>query len=475
MGRLTRTASVGLLAMLGACASLSGVPVPSSGRYITSAAARSGPLVVEQEELLLRPVLMRGTGVLQDPATDAYVGQVARRLLAGWPTRVNIPVYLIPCDDFTAEGSANGAVFLTTGVLQYVADHPDAASEDFLAFIIAHELSHVLLGHARDRAVQQEMLHRATAVMTFVSGIMARAKNAGIAKDAITASLGILMAVEVADGSFFPGMTREQEGQADTLAIDLMGKAGYSVDAVPKVMAVLEAQDAVAAQRRQANRVEFLQPIQNGVSIQLGPYLAQMWKDQSVDHPLAADRDAAARLYIHREWDDQSVKLHQAEMAAYLRNKSVRQMLTDSQTETRAFILAGQGQSRAAAQLLLQVRSPAVRNSSMHLTTMTILATTIIPAKQFDGLVEHSLAQPYATEPLFIFRAHQLETAGHPDQALRLHQVAYQRFEDPNLFPEQIRLLHRLNRGTEAIVVAAKCYATGLNALQQLCSEASKT
>jgi len=458
--------------LVSGCASISGVSVPDKGHYVDAAAANVAPVVNDPENVRLRLVLSRGEGIIQEPLADKYLNGIATKLLAGWPKpSVPIPVYVIPSGSFCAEGVESNAVFIYTGVLQYLADHPQVGTEDHLAFVIAHELSHVLLGHTRDRARMQEMAHRVNGALGLAANILQRSKNSGIAGASQKAAMALLMSIEIADGALFPGLSREQENQADVLAVDLMSHAGYSLDVVTQVMDVIKASEKADEDRRRLLRTQFITTTQNSVSVQFGAVLAQAWSGLGDTHPAAVDRDSRISNYIRREYDDQSVAPHRKSFEAFLRLPAIRSMLADTQILLRANDAVLQNQPDQAASLLSRLRSRSVINSPLALT----LAIITSRSPRLDTQVDNVLSNPYATKRLFEFRGHELEGDGKYERALTVYRTAYERFDAPDLLPHQIRLLRRMKRNTEATITAAKCYTLGQPDLQEACAAESKT
>lgn len=149
--------------------------------------------------------------------------------------------------------TANGMVESTAIVGVYACDNPGASTwipersiaicrstvrrletEDQLAFIIAHELSHILLSHCpgENASCQQTQLqHRAdvrgwAGAGTFVASLLTMggagifvAAGAGLLENGISAPL---------DRAGVTNLDRADEEAADRLALKLMTKAGYS-------------------------------------------------------------------------------------------------------------------------------------------------------------------------------------------------------------------------------------------------------
>ncbi|MGB3456475.1 MAG: M48 family metalloprotease [Litorimonas sp.] len=109
-------------------------------------------------------------------------GGTERTVRHDWPRLCYRPVRIVPGWDVSARTTAD-AVELSRGLLRYV------RTEDELAFALAHELSHFMLGHPQ---------------------VLARAR---------------------AEGRRRPALSRQLEEEADRGAVFLMARAGYATGA----------------------------------------------------------------------------------------------------------------------------------------------------------------------------------------------------------------------------------------------------
>jgi predicted Zn-dependent protease len=93
-------------------------------------------------------------------------------------------------------------------------------SDDELAAIMGHEISHSLREHARERASQQMASNVALGVAGAVLGL---------------GELGQTLASTIADVTFNLPHSREQETEADRLGVELAARAGYDPHAAVSV------------------------------------------------------------------------------------------------------------------------------------------------------------------------------------------------------------------------------------------------
>jgi len=138
--------------------------------------------------------------------------------------------FLIPDKDPNAAALADGRVYLTTGMLQYLASRGSRASE--LAFVLGHEIGHTVAQHLVKRYQQLQREQMMLSVVELGAAVATRNQGpqgqqlSGVVKD---------VAGLVAD-VINSGYSQEQELEADQLGIRYVIRAGYDPWAVPPFM-----------------------------------------------------------------------------------------------------------------------------------------------------------------------------------------------------------------------------------------------
>lgn len=158
-----------------------------------------------EADLRTSPLLVR------DPALNAYVRGVLCRLAA--QRCADFRLYILDIPSFNAAMAPNGAIEVWTGLLLRV------GSEDQLAFVLGHEMTHYLRRHSL--AGWRRTLG--------TNGALTVLKIATYGSDAVTGSrIGAF--ANIADAMAFSGrmaFTRSDEREADDGGFDLMVRAGY--------------------------------------------------------------------------------------------------------------------------------------------------------------------------------------------------------------------------------------------------------
>ena len=129
--------------------------------------------------------------------------------------------YLYTDRDPNAAALADGRIYISTGMLQYLANRGSRMDE--LAFVLGHELGHTVAQHLvkRYRTLQQQELLMAVVAV----GAAAATRNAGAgAQEAGRLALDVAsMLRDVADS----GYSQDQELEADQLGIRYVIRAGF--------------------------------------------------------------------------------------------------------------------------------------------------------------------------------------------------------------------------------------------------------
>ncbi|UCF30597.1 MAG: M48 family metalloprotease [bacterium] len=173
-------------------------------------------LVSEREEAELDRVnhphqFSSDYGQVQDPALVEYVSSVGRAL-AGVSHRSDIPYRFVPLNAayVNAYTFPAGSVGITRGILVGL------GSEAELAALIGHELGHVNARHTAQR------MSKGVLTSLIVSGVAAYAGGENEKYASLAAGLGTIAA-----GALLAKYSRDNEREADSLAMDYMVAAGY--------------------------------------------------------------------------------------------------------------------------------------------------------------------------------------------------------------------------------------------------------
>ncbi len=179
--------------------------------------------------------LLSFKGIVSSPDMENYLNNIIKKLLAFSPVSgVKSQVVFVGDDAFGAvQATPDGTIILPLRLIS------ETESEDEIAWLLGHELSHIILTHhdsdwagkyhEKLNASFSNMLQMADKYVDAAKQFGARGKSSELNDLAEIYHISSLIH-EVSEGSIFPAWKREQEDEADLLGMDLVAKAGYSID-----------------------------------------------------------------------------------------------------------------------------------------------------------------------------------------------------------------------------------------------------
>jgi Zn-dependent protease with chaperone function len=204
----------------------------------------------------------------------ARLQAIVDRLLRNWTAtpRPRVAIFVMPDRSYGGDAAGQNQLFVNTGLLQR------AANEDEIAFVLAHELAHVLRGHINER---QQGIKTGNGMISFASmgstyGIMlAHIGQQQLSRGATAAVLAafqigqILLAANESVGD--AGWSRAQEYEADELGLDLLINSHYyNPDAYLNAFDRLIAESKELAQQRAELKGTVTTAIDLGVALAFG-------------------------------------------------------------------------------------------------------------------------------------------------------------------------------------------------------------
>ncbi len=179
----------------------------------------------EQEEIAMGKEadadIVRQVGLYDDPAVQAYVSDLGKKLAAG-SERPNLPWSFKVLDDSAINAFAlpGGYVYVTRGILTHL------GSEAELATVMGHEIGHVTARHSVNQMSKKTL---ATAGLG-IALILADSQEAELAAGVVAAGLGLV----------FLAYSRGDESQADELGMRYAQRSGFDLRESPEVFRLLD-------------------------------------------------------------------------------------------------------------------------------------------------------------------------------------------------------------------------------------------
>ena len=168
-------------------------------------------------------------GLLELPSFTQYANGVLDKLkLASGVEQIPGKILIAANDQLDAGSTPDGNIFISSGYIR------DIKSEDQLAALLAHELSHVLLRH-HDTNVIGRIQKQASGLLLYGVAMRTTLEKAGggatsnlLSPSEKDALMKLELLIKLNDMGLQPAWGRRQEAEADRLGMDLMIKAGYS-------------------------------------------------------------------------------------------------------------------------------------------------------------------------------------------------------------------------------------------------------
>ena len=241
--------AIAAVGILGACRQPTVPPTavllaPETPTRMAEAAARP----TRAGRLGLSGTAMPETPQVADAAIRRELDRIANRLRTGDRTASfpQIDVIATVSRAYEAELSLDGQILLSLGLLA------KAGTEDEIAFVVAHEMGHRMLGHQTERQATLRALRQAIALGTSAVAYGA-AMRVGPQRQArpgegrgnvllgavMTAPILHALAAEIGDALY----SRDQEVEADRFGFDLLVRARYTPGAIGAVFNQLEADE----------------------------------------------------------------------------------------------------------------------------------------------------------------------------------------------------------------------------------------
>jgi len=208
--------------------------------------------------------------LLRDPEINDYVRSAACRVAGDYCD--DLRIYIIRNPGFNASMTANGMMQVWTGLLVRV------SSEDELAAVLGHELSHYTLLHTMER--------------------LRRVKKSMAAGSLVDLGLLVLTGVNVPVGQFTAVMdamafSRKNEEEADLLGARFMAEADYNPEAAARVWKMLvEEEESAAIKRKKPGLFSKTHPNSAKRVVTLQNFVAENYVDTE-DDPGGRERHVA--------------------------------------------------------------------------------------------------------------------------------------------------------------------------------------
>lgn len=446
----------------------------------TPAAAIPAERQAALQERDLKAQRLSGREIVIAPDLYAYVQQILDRLLAISPDpglRARLIIAAHP--DIIAYANPGGLIVVGFEFLERF-----GANEDALAFVLAHELSHLLYRHAEADWVvdmQGEFAFAAGLVNDIdrqlggAGQLTPQAALGGGLRDTDRVALAARAADVAASSVLRPAYTREQEAEADELAIDLMIRAAYNHNAAFEAIKVLGLRDEQEHAQRTAAQQEAARGIEDQAAAQgpLGlfaqlPSIMATTISSALEEGVRAlkseyyppqERLDRARRYVDR-WHEAVAppNLETARLKAFRERPATRQIFDSYAAAFEARDLLLQHQPAAARERATVAAAGQTRNEPFMVHLLAQLAAATDRPAAAMPLVTKALAAPHASPDLYLLLAGLHERQGQRAQADQTLQRLRTEFDElPAVLPILVDYYMAQNRRADAEALMVEC------------------
>jgi predicted Zn-dependent protease len=167
-----------------------------------------------------------------DPALTAYLNRICGAIVINSPKpEIYNGYHVMPLDstEINAFATSGGHIFITRGLINCT------GSEDALAAVIAHEISHIQLQHSV-KAIKTSRINQALlATASSTADVLTTNMSINELTDIFNESVGEIVSTMVNNG-----YSQSQEFDADTMAVSLLASAGYDPSSLITMLRALE-------------------------------------------------------------------------------------------------------------------------------------------------------------------------------------------------------------------------------------------
>lgn len=222
-------------ALLTACGST--VVNPVTGEEERTVMTESSEIAEGQKA---HPQVLAEYGAYPDPAVQAYVSSLGKRLAAqSHRTQLEWHFTVLDSPEINAFALPGGYVYVTRGLMAYMDSEAD------LAGVIGHEIGHVTARHGAQRATRQQTAGLGVLAASVLGAVLESQGVSGAGQMAGQVS-------QTVAAGYVASYGRDQELQADSLGAEYLARVRYDPRNMVDVITVLKNQERFAADQAQA-------------------------------------------------------------------------------------------------------------------------------------------------------------------------------------------------------------------------------
>jgi beta-barrel assembly-enhancing protease len=394
----------------------------------------------------------------------------ARLVAASRKTGVPGRVMVVANPAFNAYSTPDGNIYITMGCLE------NLKNEDEVMAILAHELSHVLLGHHTSDVVSdvqqkgQALYEIGISAKTMLSG------QKGISKRDERSLAEAQIVTDTTDKLVLPAWNRGQEREADFLGVDLLIKSGHSGPAMLTMLEKLRAWEKENQESEQIFWDRVWQTAQRNMHSAVGMTYQKLVDSVSVNHPKTDDRIEQGAEYIERQYGNRDMA--EPKTGPWRAVTGESDVVEVMKNYNLAFSARRQLDKRDIRQAYASATASASGRTATDSYPNWVLARSAAALGRQSEAIEalrRAVTSPEPAPAVYDEIIFAYERAGNFTTALEWTDRAAKAFGGaPRWKPPKIRLLRKVGRVSEAASVALDCQVNTPE-WRRLCQEANQT
>ncbi|WP_207262832.1 M48 family metallopeptidase [Desulfovibrio sp. Huiquan2017] len=406
-------------------------------------------------------------GVARNKNIEAYLNSVLKKLQQAWPREsVSSYVFLRPSPEFNAY-STDQAIFVDYGLLRAL------ESEDEVAALLAHEYSHILLGH---QSLQSWSSMIGFAVEAYQTSTAVQYQTSGNTDNLIKNAVLGTAADKLGQEAFIPVFSRENEEEADALGTDLLLAAHYSPMGMVHMLQRLTSWEALLEQRKEeARKAAEEEKAKDGKrEFSMDKLFADLGKATDKigrRHYAATERLQTVKSYVRANYAQtpRNALLTAPYQVVFASSVTKRYFSgLDDMENAKKKLLAGQ--QKDALKLIRSHRCTALTEAVPYIRSLACRIATangkpMLKALQADCQRDDTLLAEYKD----LMARYEPKA---PDKALTVADTAYESLDKTEvLLPDLIRLNRKVGDEGKTLAYFLTCKTSGNSELVALCQE----
>jgi len=412
-----------------------------------------------------------GLGFVRSAALEQYLNELRGILiLPSGTTGVPGRVMILADPSFAAFSTPDGNVYVSMGALEAI------ESEDEVAALLAHELSHVLLKHHTSDVIGDTqkrglaLYEIAVATKTQVAG------GNKLAKDDTRNLLYAQVGTQATDKLMLPAWSRGQEREADFLGLDLLVESKHSAPAMISMLEKLQAWEKANAGTEESFQERMKQASQRDVNEALGLAYQKLVSGVSANHPKTSERIDETAQYLERHYGSRALADPKTgPWKALMERPDVAQVVRNYKQTFTAKRLLDQGNAQEA---YAAAKTAATGRTATDAYPNWILARSAAALGRQTEAVDALRRAVGSPEPVALVYEELVltqERMGNVTAALDWNERASKTFGGaPRWTPHKIRLLRKAGRVAEAGTLTLSCSVSTPD-WKRPCQEANQT